>query len=69
MRNEELLEEFFLVKNHDPKTQKAYLRSINKYSKFHGLTMEELIEEAETEEENGVSSHLFHPSNSSIPLL
>lgn len=54
MRNEELLEEFFLVKNHDPKTQKAYLRSINKYSKFHGLTMEELIEEAETEEENGV---------------
>ena len=54
MRNEELLEEFFLVKNHDPKTQKAYLRSINKYSKFHGLSMEELIEEAETEEENGV---------------
>ncbi len=54
MRNEELLEEFFLVKNHDPKTREIYTRAINKYSKFHGLTMEELIDEAETEEENGV---------------
>ena len=54
MRNEELLEEFFLVKNHDPKTREIYTRAINKYSKFHGLTMEELIDEAETEEEKGV---------------
>ena len=54
MRNEELLEEFFLVKNHDPKTREIYTRAINKYSKFHGFTMEELIDEAETEEENGV---------------
>ena len=54
MRNEELLEEFFLVKNHDPKTREIYTRAINKYSKFHGFTMEELIDEAETEEEKGV---------------
>lgn len=54
MRNEDLLEEFFLVKNHDIKTQKIYIRSINKYTKFHGLTMEELIKEAEAEEEKGV---------------
>ena len=54
MNNKELLEEIHIIKNHDPKTQKSYLRSINKYSQYHEMTMEELIEEAENEEEQGI---------------
>lgn len=51
MNNHELLEELFLVKNHGPKTRELYTRAINKYSKFHKMTMEELIDEAESEED------------------
>lgn len=50
MNNHELLEEIFLVKNHGPKTRELYIRSVNQYSKFHKMTMEELINEAESEE-------------------
>ena len=51
MNNHELLEELFLVKNHGPKTRELYTRAINKYSEFHHMTMEELIDEAESEED------------------
>jgi len=51
MKNHELLEELFLVKNHGPKTQEGYLRAVNTYSKFHNMTMEELLDEAEAEED------------------
>ena len=51
MKNHELLEELFLVKNHRPKTRESYLRSINTYCEFHNMTMEELIDEAEAEED------------------
>ena len=54
MNNHEILQEFFMVNGHKPKTQEMYIRSINHYTKFNNLTMEELIEEAETEEDNGV---------------
>lgn len=54
MNNEEFLQEFFIVKNHKKTTQESYIRCINNYCKFSGLTMEELIEEAENEEEQGV---------------
>lgn len=50
MNNEEILKEIFLVRNHDPKTQKIYRRAINHYCNFHQMTMEELIDEAEAEE-------------------
>ncbi|MBQ6099048.1 MAG: site-specific integrase [Methanobrevibacter sp.] len=54
MNNHEILQEFFIVKGHKGKTQETYLRAINNYSKFQGLTMQELIEEAETEEDNNI---------------
>lgn len=52
MNDYEFLQEFFIVKGHKEKTQENYIRAINNYSKFQGLTMEELIKEAETEEDN-----------------
>jgi integrase len=51
MKNHELLEELFLVKNHGKKTRESYLRAVNTYTKFHNMTMEQLIDEAEAEED------------------
>ena len=54
MKTDDLLDEIFIVKNHGEKTKKIYIRAINHYSKFHNLSMEELIEEAELEESKGI---------------
>ena len=54
MNNKEFLQEFFMVRNHSKQTQKAYICAINKYTQLCGKTMEELIEEAEKEEEQGI---------------
>ena len=54
MNNKEFLQEFFMVRNHSKQTQRAYICAINKYTQLCGKTMEELIEEAEKEEEQGI---------------
>lgn len=54
MNNKEFLQDFFIVKGHSPKTQESYLRAINHYCNYCGKTMQELIEEAETEEDNNI---------------
>ena len=54
MNNKDFLQDFFIVKGHSPKTQESYIRSINHYTKFCGKTMQELIKEAETEEDNNI---------------
>lgn len=50
----ELLEEIHIVKNHSEGTRKVYKCAVKKYTKFCGKSLEELIEEAESEEEQGI---------------
>lgn len=50
----ELLEEIHMVKNHSPKTRKNYKIAVKKYTEFCSMSLEELIEEAEAEEDAGV---------------
>ena len=52
--NNELLEELHSVKNHKYSTRKVYRFAVNKYTKFCNMSLEELLEEAEREEEEGV---------------
>jgi len=47
----ELLEEIHIVKNHSKGTRKVYKCAVKKYTKFCGKSLEELIGEAEAEEE------------------
>lgn len=54
MTNTEIANEISLMKNHSKQTRKIYRRVINYYSEFNNMSMEELIEEADKEEENGV---------------
>jgi len=49
--NEEILNEIHSVKNHKKTTQHIYKHSINKYCELNKLSLAELIEEAEKEEE------------------
>ncbi len=50
----ELLEEIHIVKNHSPKTRLVYQRAVKKYEGFFSMSMSDLIEEAELEEEQGI---------------
>ncbi len=50
----ELLEEIHIVRNHSPKTRLVYQRAVKKYEEFFSMSMSELIEEAELEEEQGI---------------
>ena len=52
--NNELLEEIHIVKNHSPKTRLVYQRAVKKYEGFFSMSLSELIEEAEQEEEQGI---------------
>ena len=52
--NEEILNEINSVKNNKKKTQHIYKHSINKYCELNKLSLAELIEEAEKEEEQGI---------------
>lgn len=54
MTNEEILEEIAMVRNHSLQSRKTYKRAINHYCQFNGLTMQELLDEADKEEENGI---------------
>lgn len=54
MNNESLLEEIHIVKNHSDCTKLVYKQAIGKYTTFCEKSMEELIEEAESEEDAGI---------------
>ena len=50
----DLLNEIHLVKNHSDSTKKIYEIAVGKYTKYFSMTLAELIEEAELEEEQGI---------------
>ena len=54
MNNEQILKEVHSTFNHAKATRVLYKQAIKKYCNFHGMSLEELIEEAETEEDDGV---------------
>ena len=54
MNNEQLLEEIHIVKNHSDCTKLVYKQAVGKYTAFCEKSMEELLEEAEDEEDKGV---------------
>lgn len=62
--NEEILNEIHSVKNHKKTTQHIYKHSINKYCELNKLSLAELIEEAEKEEEQELGDYLHKLRNS-----
>ena len=54
MENIEIINHFCERKQHSQRSRIAYRSTLEKFSKFQGLSLEELIKEAETEEDNGV---------------
>ena len=50
----ELLNEIHMVKNHSKGTIKLYKNAVKKYTAYFSMSMSELIEEAELEEEQGI---------------
>lgn len=51
--DEKILEEMHTTKNHSHNTRNVYRTAVNTYTTYHKMTLTELLEEAETEEENG----------------
>lgn len=54
MNDEEILQDFVAARNLKPISGSAYRYTIKVYTEFHQMTMQELIDEAETEEEQGI---------------
>ena len=54
MNDEIILDNFVKSRNLKPRTKKGYNYSLNQYTNFHQMTLEELLEEAESEEELGI---------------
>ena len=54
MDDETILENFVQSRNLKPRTKKGYRYSLKQYTDFHQMTLQELLEEAETEEEQGI---------------
>ena len=52
--NNELLNEIHLVKNHSESTKKVYKQATKRYTDYFSMSLEELLEEAEMEEEQGI---------------
>ena len=50
----ELLNEIHLVKNHSESTKKVYKQATKRYTGYFSMSLEELLEEAEMEEEQGI---------------
>lgn len=46
-----------IFKHMKPNTQKTYTTTIRKYERFHGMSFDELIEEALREQEEGIPEH------------
>lgn len=54
MTNNEILEEISIVRNHSEKTKEMYHQAVKQYCNLHQKTLEELITEADQEEEQGI---------------
>lgn len=54
MKDETILENFITSRNLKPRTRKGYQYSLKQYTTFHNMTLKELLQEAETEEEQGI---------------
>ena len=54
MDNEEILDDFVKARNLKPITKKAYRSSIKMYTEFNNMTLEELLDEADQEEEQRI---------------
>lgn len=54
MNDDELLNEIHMVNNHSPATKKVYGQAVKKYTTLFSMSLSELIEEAELEEDKGV---------------
>lgn len=54
MSNTEILEEIALVRNHGENSKNIYKRAVTHYCNFHQMTMQELLDEADQEEEQGI---------------
>lgn len=54
MDDKELLEDFTRARNLKPSTIESYIVYMKNYTRYQGLSMVELLEEAETEEEKGI---------------
>ncbi|MDR2831168.1 MAG: integrase [Methanobrevibacter sp.] len=54
MITEEIFQEFIEDRNLKIGTKRAYNNALQNYSKFHEMTLQELINEADTEEEEGI---------------
>lgn len=49
-----ILEEIHIAKNHGYQTRNVYQTAVKQYCNYHDMTLEELIEEAEKEEDAGI---------------
>ena len=54
MTNTEIANEISSFKNHSPQTRKIYKRVIDYYSEFNQMSIDDLINEADQEEEKGI---------------
>ena len=54
MKNNELLRTIFVTYNHSPGTQRLYIYALEKYSTYHEMELNELLMEAESEENKGI---------------
>lgn len=54
MNDEEILNDFVKSRNLKPISRKAYKSSIKLYTEYHNMSLEELLQEAEIEEDSGI---------------
>lgn len=54
MNDEEILDNFVKSRNLKPRTKKGYKYSLKQYTDFHQMTLKELLDEADKEEEKGI---------------
>lgn len=54
MNDEEILDDFVKSRNLKPISKKAYKASIKLYTEYHQMTLQDLIKEAEIEEDTGI---------------
>lgn len=52
--NEEILQEIHHAKSHSKSSKKIYKNAVKQYCKYNKLTLSELLQEADTEEEQGI---------------
>ena len=50
----ELIEEVHIMKNHSEGTERIYKHAVKKYTEFCGMSLTELLEEEEAEEDAGI---------------